>query len=119
VEPPRRGSKLPAVRLTLPDGTVVTSEQPEVAQILSKALGREVAFAEARGDGESSGAQAEEYWPDMDGLEYSRYRDRVGAAGGDVLRSCSRARPHDCDDRSSADVIAGATTRRGDPVTLA
>ena len=70
VEPPESGSKLPAVRLTLPDGTVVTSEQPNVAQVLSKALGREVAFAEAQHDGESSGAQAEEYWPDIEGLDY-------------------------------------------------
>jgi uncharacterized protein YcbX len=74
VEPPRSGSKLPAVRLTLPDGTFVTSEQPRFGQILSRALGREVAFAEAQHDGESSGAQAEEYWPDMDGLDY---RDTV------------------------------------------
>ncbi len=74
VEPPQRGSKLPAVRLTLPDGTVVTSEQPDLTQILSSALGREVVFAEARGSGESSGAQAEEYWPDMEGLDY---RDTV------------------------------------------
>jgi len=70
VEPPQRGSKLPAVRLTLPDGTVVTSEQPDLTQILSSALGRDVVFAEARGNGESSGAQAEEYWPDMEGLEH-------------------------------------------------
>ena len=74
VVPPESGSKLPAVRLTLPDGTVVTSEQPDVAQVLSRALGREVAFAEARHDGESSGAQAEEYWPDIEGLDY---RDTV------------------------------------------
>jgi uncharacterized protein YcbX len=70
VEPPKRGSKLPAVRLTLPDGTVVTSEQSDLTEILSSALGREVVFAEARGNGESSGAQAEEYWPDMEGLEH-------------------------------------------------
>jgi hypothetical protein len=74
VEPPQRGSKLPAVRLTLPDGTVVTSDQPDLTEILSSALGREVAFAEARGNGESSGAQAEEYWPDMEGLDH---RDTV------------------------------------------
>ena len=74
VEAPQRGSKLPAVRLTLPDGTVVTSEQPDLAQVLSRALGREVAFAEAQHEGESSGAQAEEYWPDMEGLDY---RDTV------------------------------------------
>src|SRR5205823_3341222 len=74
LEPPKSGSKLPGVRLTLPDGTVVTSEQPDLAQILSEALGREVAFTEARGNGESSGATAEEYWPDMEGLDY---RDTV------------------------------------------
>ena len=74
VEPPESGSKLPAVRLTLPDGTVVSSEQPDVARVLSRALGREVAFAEAQHDGESSGAQAEEYWPDLEGLDY---RDTV------------------------------------------
>src|SRR5881275_3568424 len=28
VEPPQTGSELPAVRLTMPDGTIVTSEQP-------------------------------------------------------------------------------------------
>jgi uncharacterized protein YcbX len=74
VEPPERGSKLPAVRLTLPDGTVVTSEQLDLAQVLSRALGREVSFADAQHDGESLGAQAEEYWPDMEGLDY---RDTV------------------------------------------
>src|SRR5437660_10108578 len=74
VEPPESGSKLPAVRLTLPDGTVATSEQPDLAPVLSRALGREVAFAQAQHDGESSGAQAEEYWPDIEGLEH---RDTV------------------------------------------
>ena len=74
VEPPQTGSKLAAVRLTMPDGTVATSEQPDLEQILSSALGRPVALAEARGSGESSGATAEEYWPDMDGLDH---RDTV------------------------------------------
>ena len=73
VEPPKSGSELPTVRLTLPDGTVVTSEHAELAQVLSDALRREVAFVGARG-GESSGATAEEYWPDMDGLDF---RDTV------------------------------------------
>ena len=74
VEPPERESKLPAVRLTLPDGTVVTSERPDLPQVLSRALGREVAFAEAEHHEEASGAEAEEYWPDMEGLEH---RDTV------------------------------------------
>ena len=61
------------MRLTLPDGTVVTSEQPDLADVLSRALGRQVAFAHAQGNG-SSGATAEEYWPDIAGLEH---RDTV------------------------------------------
>ena len=74
VEPPQAGSTFPAVRLTLPDGRVVLSDQSDLTQILSSALGREVAFAEAPGNGESSGPTAEEYWPDMEGLEH---RDTV------------------------------------------
>jgi uncharacterized protein YcbX len=74
VETPHGGSKLPAVRVTLPDGTVLTSDQPDVTQILSAALGREIVIAQARGNKDSSSAQAEEYWPDMPGLDY---RDTV------------------------------------------
>ena len=62
------------MRITLPDGTVVTSEQADLEQVLSRAFGRDVAFEEARpGDG-PAGATAEEYWPDMAGLDY---RDTV------------------------------------------
>ena len=49
-EPPRAGSELPEVRLTLPDGSHATSEQPDLEQRLSHALGREVAFARAQSD---------------------------------------------------------------------
>jgi len=48
VQPPQAGSGLPAVRLTFPDGTVVTSEQPDLPQILSEVLGREVGLAQAQ-----------------------------------------------------------------------
>src|SRR6266566_8175285 len=74
VESPEMGSKMPPVRLTLRDGNVVTRDKPDLAQLLSHALGHEVAFAEAKGDGESSGATAEEYWPDIAGLDF---RDTV------------------------------------------
>src|SRR2546427_2052578 len=56
VERPQRGSKLPAVRLTMADGTVVTSEQGDLPQVLSAALGREVTFAEAQGSDGSAKA---------------------------------------------------------------
>src|SRR5918911_1593074 len=42
VDTPRPGAKVPPVRITLPDGTVVTSEQRDLNQILKRALNREV-----------------------------------------------------------------------------
>jgi hypothetical protein len=80
---PRTGAKLPPVRITLPDGTIVNSEQPDLHQILSKVLEREVTLgAIAHGHAElvesaladRRTAEAEEYWPDMEGLDY---RDTV------------------------------------------
>ena len=45
VEPPRVGSKIPAVRITFPDGTVATSEREGLVGMLSESLGREVTLA--------------------------------------------------------------------------
>jgi uncharacterized protein YcbX len=60
------------VRITLPDGTTVSSEQRDIDQILSRALKREVTLRAAeRGASQTS---AEEYWPDMEGLDF---RDTV------------------------------------------
>jgi uncharacterized protein len=70
IEPARDARKLPPVRITLPDGTTVTSDQRDLNQILSKALDREVTLGVA-GRGK---VNAEEYWPDMEGLEH---RDTV------------------------------------------
>src|SRR5438105_11350997 len=67
-EPPKAGAKMSPVRITLPDGTAVTSGQGDLEQVLSRAFGRDVAFAEARPGDRSPAATAEEYWPDMAGL---------------------------------------------------
>jgi uncharacterized protein len=75
--------QLPPVSITLPDGTIVTSEQTDCSQVLSKALNREVTLAatergntsEVPSTGPTSWtANAEEYWPDIEGLGY---RDTV------------------------------------------
>jgi uncharacterized protein len=65
---------MPPVRITLPDGTIVATSQDDLEQVLSRAFRRDVAFEEARPEGESPGAMAEEYWPDMAGLDH---RDTV------------------------------------------
>jgi uncharacterized protein YcbX len=73
-ETPHPGTPPPEVRLTLPDGSSATSEQPDLAKTLSDSLGREVAFTRLQSNGDSAGGKAEEYWPDMDGLDF---RDTV------------------------------------------
>src|SRR5436190_22360925 len=65
LEPPKTGAKISPVRITLPDGTAITSGQADLEQILSRAFGRDVTFEEARPGDRPSGATAEEYWPDM------------------------------------------------------
>ena len=79
---PRTGVKAPSVRITLPDGAIVNSEQPDLHQILSKVLKREVTLdAIAHGHQDvvefalpNVRTTAEEYWPDIEGLDH---RDTV------------------------------------------
>jgi uncharacterized protein YcbX len=84
---PATGAKLPAARITLPDGRIVDSGQAGVHQILSESLQRTVTLrAAALGrhlavgslQSEEAVAAAEEYWPDIEGLEY---RDTVTEFG--------------------------------------
>lgn len=70
IEPARAAAKAPRVRIVLPDGTTVTSDQGDLNQILSNALNREVTLGAAQ----RGAVNAEEYWPDMDGLDH---RDTV------------------------------------------
>ena len=70
IEPTRPAAKLPPVRIALPDGSTFTSDQRDLNQILSKALNREVTFRAAQ----RGAVNAEEYWPDMEGLDH---RDTV------------------------------------------
>ena len=71
VDVPKTGAKAPPVRVTLPDGTIVNSEQRDLDQILSKGLKREVKLSAVP---DVRTATAEEYWPDIEGLDH---RDTV------------------------------------------
>ena len=83
IEPSGSSSTVASLRITLPDGRVLTGEQSDLNQVLSKALNREVTLAEAE-RGQVAGVQssvpagwtgeAEEYWPDIEGLDH---RDTV------------------------------------------
>jgi uncharacterized protein YcbX len=79
-DPPRTGKKISAVHVALPDGTIVTSEQTDINQILSNVLGHEVTL-ETREPSQPelvettlpnpwTPSQYEEYWPDMEDLAY-------------------------------------------------
>jgi hypothetical protein len=65
-EPPRAGDRMPPVRITLPDGVIVTSDRPDIDRVLSQALGRSVTLAAAA----PSNPELEEYWPDIEGLDH-------------------------------------------------
>jgi MOSC domain-containing protein len=68
---PRPGVRLPPVRITLPEGAIVNSEQPDVNRTLSNALKREVTLSASS---DQPAAAAEEYWLDIEGLDH---RDAV------------------------------------------
>lgn len=70
---------IPPVQIILPNGTPVTSNQPDLNQILSRALKREVRLMIVE-QGTVKGVQAslptswtgqsDEYWPDIDGRDH-------------------------------------------------
>jgi uncharacterized protein len=64
IEPPRSGEETPPVRITLPDGTQITSDRSDVNQVLSSLFSREVKLETTVPETPS----LEEYWPDIDGL---------------------------------------------------
>jgi uncharacterized protein YcbX len=65
-EPPRLGEKFPPVQITLPGKTIVTTEQSDIDQTISGALGREVTL----GTSAPKAPTLEEYWPDVEGLDH-------------------------------------------------
>ncbi len=70
VEPPGTAEKFPPVKITLPTGRTVTSEQRDIDQVLSEALDREATLTTSTPQAPS----LEEYWPDVEGLDH---RDAV------------------------------------------
>lgn len=73
VEPPEPGHPLPPVRITLPEGRTVRSDEPGVDKALSEVLERRVHLAASAPEG----ARFEEYWPDLEGLSPEGHRDTV------------------------------------------
>jgi uncharacterized protein YcbX len=56
--------QIPSVRITLPDGSTVTSQDANMEDVLSTALGKPVRFMSSA----PASGTLEEYWPDIEGL---------------------------------------------------
>jgi hypothetical protein len=61
----RAGASARAIRITLPDGRVVRSDQGDIDRVLSAAVGRDVTLAARVADARSG--TAEQYWADIEG----------------------------------------------------
>jgi hypothetical protein len=72
-EPPETARELPSVRITLPDGATVTSDDPGVDDVLSGVVGRRSTLERTA----PAEPVLEEYWPDMEGLSPEGHRDTV------------------------------------------
>jgi uncharacterized protein YcbX len=73
VEAPRAGEEPPPVRITLPDGTSVTSDAPDAEANLSGFLARDVRLARAAPEDFT----IDQYHPDIEGLDPEGHRDTV------------------------------------------
>jgi len=73
VEPPRSGGELPPIRITLPDGTSVSSDSSDVDRVLSAYFRREVTLARAAPDDFT----IDQYHPDIEDVDPAGYRDTI------------------------------------------
>ncbi len=73
VEPPQLDGELPPVRITLPDGTSVTSDTSDVDRVLSAFFRRDVTLARAAPDDFT----IDQYHPDVEDADPAGHRDSV------------------------------------------
>lgn len=102
-EPPESVRELPSVRITLPDGATVTSDDPDVDDLLSGVVGRRVTLERTA----PAEPVLEEYWPDMEGLSPEGHRDTLTDE-----RMASAAPPGTFFDLASMSVLTTATLDR-------
>lgn len=75
---------LPPVTMQLPDGRTITSAMPEVDEILSSCLGREVKMLSSV----PVGASLEQYWPPVDGTAHQDAVTQLEMPAGTFFDSC-------------------------------
>ncbi|HEY4384451.1 MAG TPA: MOSC N-terminal beta barrel domain-containing protein [Ktedonobacteraceae bacterium] len=67
VDPPVIETALPAVRVTLPDGRIVSTQQSDFNELLSQALERSITLSRAT----VPEPNLEEFWPEVEGITYN------------------------------------------------
>jgi uncharacterized protein YcbX len=73
VDQPRKGATAPPVRITLSDGTSVTSDAPGADEVLSRFFGRSVRLRSAAPEAFT----IDQYHPDVEDLDPAGHRDTV------------------------------------------
>jgi hypothetical protein len=76
IEPPRKDHPMPPVRIMLPDGSNMRSDQQNTNGILSRFFEREVTLAETAPDSPA----LEEYWPASTALHIEKPSRRIHCA---------------------------------------
>lgn len=75
----------PPVKISLPNGNSITSEAPEVSQVLSAALGREVELLSRPPEAPT----LEQYWPSVEGTAHQDAVTQLLMPTGTFFDSCS------------------------------
>jgi uncharacterized protein YcbX len=73
VEPPRWRESMPAVAITLPNGTSIRSDSEDVDRVLSEYFKRDLTLAHAA----PADFTIDQYHPDIEGADPAGYRDKV------------------------------------------
>lgn len=85
IEPPQAYQSLPPVKISLPDGGSITSDSPNVGNVLSTLLGRDVQLLSSAPET----ASLEQYWPPVDGTAYQDEMTQLVMPAGTFFDSCS------------------------------
>lgn len=84
-ETPQIHKSVPPVKIELPDGNSITSETPEIGQVLSTALGREVKLLSTVPEAPS----LDQYWPPVEGAAHQEEITQLMLPPGTFFDSCS------------------------------
>lgn len=85
IEPPQPNAPLPAVKVSLPDGSSLTSEASNVSAVLSQTIGREVQLLSSAPENIS----LDQYWPNVEGTAHQEKITQLFLPAGTFFDSCS------------------------------